>query len=493
MPLTHYLDLSRYYAKRLSIFILFFLYASLSYAELVIQVEFSDGTSEGFNDPTSVAAVGGNTATTLGGQRRAALNAAIAILEKTLSSTQPIEITATFSNLGGGSHDALLASAGTNTLHFDFDHAPYPSTYYVAALANKLAQQDLDPDQADIFADFNADIDSNGTLGDSSWYYGLDGHPSGTDIDFMSVALHELLHGLGFISLVDVTTGKKFSGRNDIFSYFLDRLNATPSAFNDMTNKQRISAATATGFLHWIGDTTQINSSVLTAGVTGTRVHIYAPDPIEEGSSLSHFSDTLAPNNLMEPTYTEAHHSLGIAAAVLSDIGWGNLADLSVTLKNQETTPVMQQAFTLDFSIRNLGEQTANSVVFHYKLPSGLSLTNSTPGQGSCSTTDDELVCSLGAITTQQTIHILLTTQATNAQTIALNASVSGDIVDGDIANNTLANTLMINNNQQINNNNDTPVETRFGSGTMHWIVLIELCGFAIMRQFFVRRSFKIY
>ena len=49
---------------------------------------------------------------------------------------------------------------------------------------------------------------------------------------------------------------------------------------------------------------------------------MYAPKPVEPGSTGSHFSDSLAPNQLMEPAYTGPNHELLLASELLRDIGW---------------------------------------------------------------------------------------------------------------------------------------------------------------------------
>jgi hypothetical protein len=51
---------------------------------------------------------------------------------------------------------------------------------------------------------------------------------------------------------------------------------------------------------------------------------MYAPDPPEPGSSVSHFTNTITPHQLMEPALRPrvAIHSVGLAGPLLADIGW---------------------------------------------------------------------------------------------------------------------------------------------------------------------------
>ena len=67
-----------------------------------------------------------------------------------------------------------------------------PSFWYPNALWDKLTGDDPVPNGSDISASFNSNSAVN-------WYFGLDANPGPGQIDFVSVVLHELAHGLGFI------------------------------------------------------------------------------------------------------------------------------------------------------------------------------------------------------------------------------------------------------------------------------------------------------
>jgi cysteine-rich repeat protein len=49
---------------------------------------------------------------------------------------------------------------------------------------------------------------------------------------------------------------------------------------------------------------------------------MYAPDPVQGGSSVSHFSNALTPNELMEPSYTGPELDPRLAVDLLVDTGW---------------------------------------------------------------------------------------------------------------------------------------------------------------------------
>ncbi len=285
---------------------------SQSYATTIIIVN-KDSAGEGFNDQSPFSPVGGNAATTLGQARLNAFEHAANILAQVLVSSVVIEVDARIDPLGPG----ILGSAGPNTIHRDFPNTLLPNTWYVQALANALAGQDLDPTTSDINATFSSNF--------SNWYIGLDENPPVGQFDFATVVLHEIVHGLGFLPLVDVLTGEKFLGANDVFMRWLEHHGSSPSDYPSMTDPQRQTASIADPNLHFVGPNLQSASSILTAGHTGTHVHMYAPNPVQPGSSVSHFTNTIKPDQLMEPGISsgKAIHNLGLAKPLLQDLGWG--------------------------------------------------------------------------------------------------------------------------------------------------------------------------
>ncbi len=295
------------------------LVASLAYAATVVVVN-NDSAGEGFNDATAVAPVGGNTGTTLGAQRLQAFQRAADIWGGLLSSTVTIRVGAAFNPLTCTAGSAVLGSAGTTGFHRDFTGAPVASTWYPRALANALNGSDLSAAD-DITAQFNSAIGTTCAF-PNTWYYGLDGNPPGSQIDFVSVVLHELGHGLGFVSGVTLSTGAKLGGFNDTYMRNLEHHGATPADYPSMTDAQRVTASTSTGNLHWVGAKVQAASGSLTAGTVGTHVRMYAPNPQQPGSSVSHWDTALSPNELMEPSYTGVDQTPGLTLPLMEDLGW---------------------------------------------------------------------------------------------------------------------------------------------------------------------------
>src|SRR6266508_82523 len=175
----------------------------------------------GFNDPTAATPVGGNTGTTVGEQRLIAFQYAADIWGALLDSGVEIRVQASFTPFTCDATSAVLGSASTIQVVADFSGARVPGTLYVTALANKQAGIDLMPGDPktsadDIRARFNSNLGAADCLAGTGWYYGLDGN-HGNNVDLVTTLLHEFGHGLGFLTLVDLSTGAEFLGLPDIF------------------------------------------------------------------------------------------------------------------------------------------------------------------------------------------------------------------------------------------------------------------------------------
>ncbi len=281
-----------------------------------------DGAGEGFNDATPVAPVGGNPGTTLGQQRLNVFEQAAKIWKAVVGSNVPIIVGAQFNPLTCSASQAVLGSAGTTTIHGNFVHVPIRNTWYPAALANSLAGSDLDTTKTEITATFNSDIDNNNNcLNGTNWYYGLDGNRPGGTIELLTVVLHEITHGLGFQTFVNLSTGAKFNGVNDVFLLNLED-HSLAKTWDKLTDTERMASSIDTGDLHWTGPNVTALVANFTGGVNQGHIRMYAPGTVNSGSSVSHFSNALSPNELMEPIDTGPKSGPGLALSLMQDIGW---------------------------------------------------------------------------------------------------------------------------------------------------------------------------
>ncbi|NNC88954.1 MAG: hypothetical protein HKN82_10900 [Akkermansiaceae bacterium] len=222
-----------------------------------------DGAGEGLNDPTPASPSGGNPGTTVGERRLLVLEEAGRIWGRFLVSTVPIRVEVEFSSLSSG----VLAGAAPIDLEENFANAPVADTWYPVALANSLAGADLQPSRNDITVTVNSNAD---------FYLGFDGDGPGSQSDLLDVMLHEIGHGLGFISYVDEATGGLFAGSIDIFSSFIfDAQVQKP--WTAMTSSERAASVDNDPFLVWRGPSATAGFPAIldpASGGSGTDIFI---------------------------------------------------------------------------------------------------------------------------------------------------------------------------------------------------------------------------
>ena len=258
------------------------------------------------------------------GAAQVAFQAAVDIWQSQVSSSVPIAVDANWVDFG---NPLLLGEAGASCAFHDFPGAIRPSTWFVAPLAERLfpffAGDCLSPHE--IGASFNST---------ANWYLGTDGVPISGTVDFESVVLHELGHGLGFIGTADVSSGLGTVGDQGLPYIYdanvVDRggisiLNpgAYPNGSTTMAALLQGSGIPGPG-LFWGGA-----NGIAASG--GTRPVLYAPGSFQIGSSYSHLDETTYPagdvNSLMTPMlgFAEVIHTPGpIVLGTLADMGWGN-------------------------------------------------------------------------------------------------------------------------------------------------------------------------
>src|SRR6185503_3371645 len=187
-----------------------------------------------------------------------------------------------FTPLSCNSSSAILGQAGPNSVHRNFTGAPVANTWYAAALANSRAGTDLNPGVDDVGATFNSAIGTTCSF-PSTFYYGFDANPPGGQMDFVSIVLHEIGHGLGFLTFVTLSSGAKLSGFDDAFMRFLED-HSTTKLYPAMTNNERITASKDPGDLHWVGALVVAGSGGMSGGVgPNGHVHMYAPSTQQPG------------------------------------------------------------------------------------------------------------------------------------------------------------------------------------------------------------------
>jgi len=257
---------------------------------------------------------------------KAAFRAAATIWSSLLKSRVPIDVEANWASLGqSGSSATALGST-----HVWFWHSQQPPTplksnvWYPTALANKYVGRDVDGSSPDLHTDFNGDV--------KNWYFGTDGLTPLGQYDFLSVALHQIAHGLGF-------TGSMTVDATGVGSFGMPGQAAQidPLVFDTFVRAPDGSLTDGISYVNpspQIGTQLQANKVLFYGKATssasgGGAALLYAPTPWKQGSSYVHLDEFSYPpgnvNSLMTPFigWSETIHNPGpIVLGVLMDIGW---------------------------------------------------------------------------------------------------------------------------------------------------------------------------
>jgi len=198
--------------------------------------------------------------------------AAVDVWSANFSSSVPVTIDATWARI---SSYGVLGSARPGSYFAGFDKAPDSSLWYPSALANALAGKDLDPKQSEIVIQVNSIAE---------WNTRNDGLSHPNEYDLESVFLHEMGHGLGFLSTDSYDT---FFGYGSIDQ-------PTPfDAYVQVEDGRRLSdlptpsielGKALTAPLVWSGP-------LGIAANDGVKPLLYTPKKYEEGSSVSHLDE----------------------------------------------------------------------------------------------------------------------------------------------------------------------------------------------------------
>lgn len=242
-----------------------------------------------------------------------------------------------------------------------------PNTWYPVALANALHKSDLNGNTAEIRTNLSSTF---------QWYYGVDGNTPLSKVDFASVVLHELGHGLGFAGNMLVSGNQGFwgfAGDPDIYDRFTED-NSGIKLIDYASGSMALGSALTSNGVYFDGFyANQANG--------GSRVKLYAPNPWMQGSSYSHLDEIFnnTPNALM--TYAlafgESEHSPGpVALGIFNDLGWSvdslEKPDLTITKQVIGTGHQPGDPVTFILSIQNIGSMTASQVVVTDTLSSDI-------------------------------------------------------------------------------------------------------------------------
>jgi hypothetical protein len=258
-------------------------------------------------------------------QAKAAVDYAVLILEKILPSDTRFTIDASWQKI---STTGVLAQSTITGYAAGWGIDAFkPLSLYPVALAEKIAGRSLNSNlEGDITLAVNSSI---------NWYLGTDGQTPVQKYDLVTVAMHEICHGLGFFD--------SFSDNGTIGSYGIGSIPMIYDTFVEnfpgkkLTDTLKFFNPSSSLASQLVGNQLYFNGPLLTKYTSLNllrynnilRAKLYAPATWDAGSSISHLDEsaTLKSDGLMTPFIDlgEAIHDPGkYTLSILGDIGWIN-------------------------------------------------------------------------------------------------------------------------------------------------------------------------
>lgn len=156
-----------------------------------------------------------------------------------------------------------------------------------------------------------------------NWNSGL-GAPAADQVDLRSVAVHEITHTLGFLSLIQGTGASSIGGGYSLFDTLIAKSDGTPLLAGSPPVFTALSSDLRSDSLIFKGETARVTYG-------GVYPPIYSPAAFASGSSVQHWAEGITGGAVMEPRYLtgvvkRAYAPVDIAA--LRDLGYSN-ADTS--------------------------------------------------------------------------------------------------------------------------------------------------------------------
>jgi len=257
----------------------------------------------------------GNTS----GEVRTATQYACSVWSKKLAGKVPIDIEVNSKNLG----DPTVLGCSYSMQDF---FQTQTNTWVCSSLWNQLVGYDATT-QRDINIEMNSAF---------SFYYGTDGNTPYSKHDFVTIIIHEVCHGLGFACNIFYTEDTQWSKWFGIFYYsegteyiYFDK--DYPNSFSrqlfqgtsgpcvsELSVSQR--AALCTSGNLYAGRP----GSKLLAANGGNRVKMFAPSSYMDGSSLSHWDESVTFTTFMKYSIGSGQscHTIGYELYMMVDMGW---------------------------------------------------------------------------------------------------------------------------------------------------------------------------
>jgi hypothetical protein len=272
-------------------------------------------------------------------EAQTAFQRAVDIWETHIQSDVTIKVQASYATQEG---ENVLASAGPARLWFvttdDGVESIYPDALVDALIGGNAVEEDEDPsndNEPDIIAQFSDAV---------NWYFGLPSPegpgPDPGQVDFTTVVLHELGHGLGFLGSMNVDGNVVpsqgiwgFGTSNPAVPAIYDRFAETSDGTTLIDTTQfpnpspELADVLRSGDVFFSGTEADIGAAVEASGPIPPK--LYLPAQWDEGSSYSHLDEAAYPfgdaNSLMTPRIggNEVIYQPGpVTCGMFADMGW---------------------------------------------------------------------------------------------------------------------------------------------------------------------------
>ncbi len=309
--------------------------------------------------------VNGST-TTLGEFRQSLLKSTLTELSTQVHSPVPVHIQACWKDFDDSGEHAgaytLAAAQGTYLFRGDAG-MPLQDTWYAMAPAERLAGRRA--------CKYYSDVDC--AIPDIVvWYNSADiakGNYDGPEDEALirSVTMHEITHGLGFLSLLGVSEKNDDGSDNpdflllnggyaDAYTANVGFLSAPPLsskyrtiALHNLSKDSRKKALTSDSHLVWMDQALADNTQnvLKSRPAPENLVELHAPSNIQPGSTLSHLSSVHSGQLMTAVIQGNFPQTLGLAGPMLARAGW-NTSPLD--LASPYDNPVPGSWYDIDHS-----------------------------------------------------------------------------------------------------------------------------------------------
>lgn len=244
----------------------------------------------------------------------AAFERAVEVWESLLISKVPIYIKASWAEMAGNT----LAYSSASRIYRNFDHCPYYDVWYAGPLAEALAGKDLNAGESDLEITFNQHI---------SWSFLTDGSTEALHYDLMTVALHEIAHGLGFSASFQLINNDSegqwgYTGYPYIYDLFVENQDQ-----NFLTNKDFVQSPSSE--LREVMENDRLYFEIDKGTFSQELPQLNVTKPFRKGESISHINESVYPsgnsNSLMTPLIGRAeviHYPGELTLSMLNQMGW---------------------------------------------------------------------------------------------------------------------------------------------------------------------------